>query len=368
VAPKINTFAAELKHFAKSVDIVDDKTFDGVRKLIYRYVRTELDAEYFELMSEQAIGSERGLRTFWSSEEKDHVWPIRSPDGAFTNPVTAAFVSDRPLWIVSQDKEPLSDSAAYEDQWSHTAELPAYHPTVDQAIRTTVVVPLRRRRVLGVYYLETGSYVAITDIAKTELQLLGDAIAILFELYDVNKSQSRMTQEAIFELEDILKSAKFPKLAKPGIFVAYPKKAEGDVKTVIQQVLRGFADRLEIADWGAMTDAGNITAQLAKRITRSKFGVCYLSQPADGTSKHAYVDNPNVVFEAGMLHALTNLDSEDAEPTGWIPIREKDSPPAPFDFAGERTIEVPRLGDNQLNEQSFRDMLEKHVKKLLRED
>src|SRR5262245_17731026 len=36
-------------------------------------------------------------------------------------------------------------------------------------------------------------------------------------------------------------------------------------------------------------------------------------------------------------------------PTGWIPVREPLSPPAPFDFARQRMLIIPRLIDNKLN-------------------
>ena len=53
-----------------------------------------------------------------------------------------------------------------------------------------------------------------------------------------------------------------------------------------------------------------------------------------------YVDNPNVVFEAGMLHARTSVDETDksGEPCGWIPIREAESAPAPFDFSPSKIM------------------------------
>src|SRR5215470_11956330 len=98
----MNTFANQLRHFARSVDIVDDGTFDGVRQLIYRYVRAELGAAYFELMREQSMErySATGLKMFWSSDEADHTWAVQGQDGTYTNLVTLAFGEKQPLWIV----------------------------------------------------------------------------------------------------------------------------------------------------------------------------------------------------------------------------------------------------------------------------
>lgn len=77
----------------------------------------------------------------------------------------------------------------------------------------------------------------------------------------------------------------------------------------------------------------------------------------------AYADNPNVIFEAGMLHALIN--SPDAPPSGWIPVREKDAPPAPFDFANERIELVPRDERGKIEEDQFRRRIRRRVDDLL---
>lgn len=93
-------------------------------------------------------------------------------------------------------------------------------------------------------------------------------------------------------------------------------------------------------------------AAIADRVVRSRHGICYFSEPAPAGVGHRYVDNPNVIFEAGMLHALIN--APDAPPSGWIPVREDDSPPAPFDFADQRIERVPRDQQGQVLEDRFR--------------
>lgn len=363
---RARTFADHLRHFSHSVDIVDDRTFDGFRTLVYRYVREELEIDYFELMREQSVDGKPGLGTFWSSQEKNHVWQIRPQRDKYGNLITASYDRNKPLWIVNSTKASLLDANAYEDQWSGIRNLPIYEPAADAPIRTLIVVPLRRRRVLGVYFLETQSYISITPVATRELQQLGDAIAILFELWEVNRSQSRFTQEALSDLDGILRTTRFPKLTKPRVFVAYSDRADR-VVNVIQEVLDQFSDKVEITRWDQIRQPGNITVQIAEKIAKSKFGVCYFSEPVkDATiSDKEYVDNSNVIFEAGMLHALTN--SPEAQPLGWIPIREEKSPRAPFDFSTQRITYVPRMRSGELNETRFRQNLEKGVRELLGE-
>ena len=70
-----------------------------------------------------------------------------------------------------------------------------------------------------------------------------------------------------------------------------------------------------------------------------------------------------MIFEAGMLQALTNAPN--AEPTGWIPLREESSPKIPFDFATERFVIVKRLQGGEPNLDQLRGELERRVRSLL---
>jgi hypothetical protein len=367
------TFASQLRSFARAVDIVDDATFDGVRKLIVRYVEKDLGAHYFELMREHAIGHGRGLGMFWSSRDTPNAWPLRTEAGAYTNAVTASYAERRPVWAVSPDEAPLGRAVAMSDEWSQLPDLPApYLPMAESGdTRTLVVVPLVRKQPLGVLYFESAECITVTEVAKLELRLLGEALAILVELYETNRTQSRMTSSALDELRDSLESARFPKLTKPHFFVAYSHRADSKVRVVIQQVLHRYGKQIEYTDWAKVHEAGNINAHIAREIARSRFGICYLSEPVgtdDGA--HRYSDNPNVVFEAGMLHARTSESDgrPTGEPCGWIPVREESSPPAPFDFASERMLHVPRYEDGELDEGGLRQQLTDRIEGMLHQE
>jgi hypothetical protein len=123
---------------------------------------------------------------------------------------------------------------------------------------------------------------------------------------------------------------------------------------------------VSVFDWQEIADAGAITSQIADRIVRSRYGICYFSEPDPSDAGHKYVDNPNVIFEAGMLHALIN--APDAPPSGWIPVREDDSPPAPFDFADQRIERIPRDADGKVDEERFRKQIRRRMAALLKED
>jgi len=373
---KTSTFAGQLKHFAQTVDIVDDGIFNQVRSLVCKYVTNELNSEYFELLRSETGGSNGDrqiwLRTFWSSEDKIHLWPIRDDGGSYSNPVTEAFDKVHPMWVVSASgKQQLDSAETYQDMWSASAGMPRYRPISCPQVRTLIVLPLFFRNQVGVFCIESCEYIEITDVAKLELRRLADALGILYGLWDVSKASAEHKERAIGDLQDMLERARFPKLAKPHVFVAFSQRADENVTIVINEVLSQFADKLEFTDWKQMDESGNITTQIGKEILESRFGICYLSEPVmpPDVSAHKYDDNRNVIFEAGMLHARTgaSADSDEDGPSGWIPIREEDSPRPPFDFANERILYVPRSRNGELNESRLRDLLNRRIHRLLRD-
>lgn len=370
---KTSTFAGQLKHFAQTIDIVDSNTFDQIRDLVCKYVTHELNSDYFELLKGETGdngGDQLWLRTFWSSEDKSHLWPMRAGSGSYTNPVTDAFDNARPMWIVSAEgRQSLDVAEHYVDMWSGAQNLSKYRSATGQSIRTIIILPLSFRRLIGIFCIESSEYIGITDVAKWELRRLADALAILLSLWDANKAHSICKDHAINDLRELLQRAKFPKLAKPHFFLAFPKSADETVMLIIKSVLEKHADTLEYTDWAKMVDSGNIMSQIGKEIMESRFGICYLSEPVESSSalQKQYRDNLNVVFEAGMLHARTSASADDGDgngPAGWIPIREENSPPAPFDFATERILYVPRT-NGELNESRLHEMLEGRILRLL---
>jgi hypothetical protein len=360
----VTTFAERLSHFALSVDIVTDDTFDTVRDLVVDNMRNELEAAYFGLMELTEVNNRPGLRTIWSSSGSESSTTIHDADGNHTHQVCVAFDQRRPLWVVDKGGRPLGPDAEYVDLWSRIDGLPPYEAPVGEPMKTSIMVPLVRGRTrLGVMYLESTAYVEATGIARREMKELADALAILMELRTVNRSQSQSTKRAVNQLSAFVGDAKYPRLTKPNLFVASSSNADVDVMDVIREALSEYRSKVTVIDWTKIEESGAITVQIANKIVRSRFGVCYFSEPTDEKGTFAYADNPNVIFEAGMLHALIN--SPDAPPSGWIPVREKDSPPAPFDFATERIELVERDARGQLDEDDFGRRIRRRIDALL---
>ena len=90
---------------------------------------------------------------------------------------------------------------------------------------------------MGVYCIESSRYAEIIEVAKGELLKLAEALAILFRSWDLNRAHIACKTEAINGLVELLSHAKFPKLAKPHVFVAYSARADETVRLLIGDTL-----------------------------------------------------------------------------------------------------------------------------------
>jgi hypothetical protein len=358
------TFGDVLMQFANSIDHVDDVTFDRIGDQVKRYVAKQLDVQYFDFQVETMVDDDRpGLVKVWASEGAEgrsanprtiHTDP--DDPTSYRNQTSYAYATRRPLWIVCADKSPLYEGEDFHDDWSHSEGVPQYQQPIDRDLKTSVIIPvIHEDDLLGVINLESETYVESTRVARQELRLIAQAIAELYLARGATRHQNDTTQDAIQELQKVLEADDLPTLTKPRIFIASSGRADEQVVDSINKVLDEFDSFLVPLLWSLSSTSGNITAQILEDITRSRFGLCYFSEPDDESGDPAYRDNPNVIFEAGMLHSLTNAPTE--HPTGWIPIREVDSPPMPFDFAQQRTLMVPRESDGGLDIEAFESQL-----------
>lgn len=115
-----------------------------------------------------------------------------------------------------------------------------------------------------------------------------------------------------------------------------------------------------------MYENGSIYQQLIDAISSCQYGICYLSERDESNSDFQYRDNTNVVFEAGMFHGRKHNSSQ--SPCGWLPVREENSPPTPFDLLTERTVVIRRNEQHELLVDDLRTSLDLHICKLIGED
>ena len=146
-------------------------------------------------------------------------------------------------------------------------------------------------------------------------------------------------------------------LRKNKVFIASPSSGKKDVKKVILKVLEESFPDIEIVDWEMNNETGSITEKMFEDINSSRYGICYFSEWSK--EKNAYIDNSNVMFEAGLMHAKFTTFND--EVPLWIPIREKDSLAFPFDVQGFNTLIVPRDKKEILDEEKFTKMLKKFM-------
>jgi Predicted nucleotide-binding protein containing TIR-like domain len=365
MSPRTRTFGAYLRQFARSISTVELRTFDHVQRLISEYLSQELGVAHVELSTQRVIDGSPGLTTEWATEQRQMARKIRMPDGRYTSHVSLSFDRAIPLWLVNPSRKPLHEADKCVDLWSAVQDLP-YDAGTHTDTRTSIILPLMRwTRVIGVLCFEAPSYLEITEAAKDELVLIADAESIAWDLFSTSRLKSSDTQEALADLEHVLHESSFPRIARPQIFVSFSERADRQAISVIKEVLREFQEDLIAVFWDAINKTGSISQQVVDEIARSQFGLCYLSEPNDQGNVYPFRDNANVIFEAGMLHSLTHMPT--AATSGWIPLREKASPPTPFDFAGERISLVPRSKNGDLLLGYLREDLRDRIQALLME-
>lgn len=361
------TFGDQLKLFGLSIDVVGLERFNRVNRLIEEYCRETLGIEFTRLYLESDVDGQVGLRRYgMGAIEVENVRSIRAADGSYNGQTSLAFDKRKPLWIVSATgKQKLENCDGYVDQWSRLKSIPAYRTAgaaEESNIKTSIVVPIvDARNVLGVLNFGTSEYIEITEEAKHELSKIAETLGILIRLFRSHDAQRASTESALENLQQFL-SRPLPKLTKPKIFLASSMLAEADVIGVVLDVLRqkAYAERLDLVYWKQMEQPGNINKQLLEAIASCRYGICYFSQKV---AEGEYSDNINVVFEAGMFHG--RVDEATPIPASWIPIRERESPELPFDFAQERILWVERTKKGALKIKSLAASLRSRLDAML---
>lgn len=372
-----NSFGKEFQQFALSVDIVDKKIMEFIEKLLDSYFKDKLDVLFYELLIEcdcDQADKEKGLMTAWGSYEGGKFANLYKTidDGkkVFRGQTAYCFYYGKPMWVVSSEKNnSLTESRSYLDLWSNSKDIPAYWHYDKNPItpRTSILLPLRdfKNKVNGVLNLESEKYLEINDFIKDELTVICKSLTIIRELHNNNEFRRERTGEALNRLRTIAELDKLDnRLRKPSLFIASPCTADEELMGLIVEIANKYSEKVEIINWKNIKDSGSIHIQILEAIKNASFGICYFSERVSGSScdKNVYKDNPNVLFEAGMLHALTSDDL--ATPSAWIPIREETTETVPFDLSSERILVVPRE-NGVLNCDKFGGELKKRIKNIL---
>lgn len=262
-----------------------------------------------------------------------------------------------------------------EDNWAvHQPEdefvLPRYLSTHDNPCRTLIALPLTHfEQKLGVLVIEFERRIPCTKRAKLEADLFRRALARILWLQDAVVAQQDGTRKALDELKDsVLHSVS--SVDPPRLFFAFPLHSDETVIEAIKDVLSlEYSDCIQMVSWDMMNDAGQITDQIVSEISRCRYGVCYLSEittdDPDNPDAPKFVDNSNVLIEAGMLDVLVH--NRLAAAVAWIPVREAENltVKSPFDLAAERLAVVPRDEEGVFQRSAFEDLLRNRIDAIL---
>ena len=361
-------YGDRINEFVLSVDIMNEETFMDLMTLMNEYLEQQLGVVYFSVLEEGLVDANSGLITLWSSTENKPMFSVDKDDG-YNSFSAYSFGENTPLWVVSKTGQELKETDDYEDLWSGREDLPRFRSTVDSEVKTTVIHPLHRASLpIGVMRFACEDLVRPTPASHEEVEKLAATISRAYRMYDLRDTQQKNTGRALRLLEESLTAESWTRLALPHIFVAYPggPSAEGPARddhqrviATIRQVIEEFSDVVTSEFWEDSAKTGNITEELINSITAAEFGLCYFSEPTDGP----YVDNDNVLFEAGMMQALAN--SPGGLLRAWIGVREADAAPLPFDIRNERMLSVARTDDGTGDQAAFADGLSKYMNELV---
>jgi hypothetical protein len=363
-----------LLHFATSVDIVGDDVITKVRGMVESYLiadnkHRDRPFRYYEILDEywkrEGNVFERILKTLWTKgSDKKFTNGIRNAQGEYVCQTAYAYANEVPLWITGADGELLAKAKRYEDHWSHCENLPRYQSGNEHAIRTSVILLLRSNdRVFGVFNVESEKLIPPSAEAMAELDLIAKALSILIPLHAARKTAEEGTEEAIGSLREFLGGGvPYGVFSVPHLFFGSSGRADPAVTGAILEVLkeREAQKAFHVYHWKADARSGDVNKHINENILRARFAICYFSEPKGDLT---YIDNPNVLFEAGMLYVLTTV--REIEKRQWIPIRELASPQIPFNFASERILVVNRNPDGSLNREDFKADLMARLEELL---
>lgn len=350
-----SSFVSKLLNFATSMPI-DDSLCGDIRHLIHDYILNTLKMDYYHVMADGLhINQEPGLGTVraggqpWCNDNADTVAIFGNGETSYRAQSTYAYQKMQPIWVLSENGAPLHSADQYVDHWSgaERKKLPKYRNENKFDVMTSIVVPVKQgEHVVGFACFESKKALAISKPATNILTKLAESIGATMAAHEEYKRREQCVRSNFDQLKEMAKESNSPFL-RPTIFVASSSRADDSVMAIIRNVINDFRDDLEPIFWKEDKAVGAIPEHLQETIAECRFGICYFSEPDDSAAAEALSrDNPNVMYEAGMLESL--YASPIAAPKGWVPIRDIDSPqPAPFDFSHKDMILVERLGEEK---------------------
>jgi hypothetical protein len=364
--PLMQTFGDHVNQFANSVDIVPSSVYHEVLSLIQDYLEENLKARFFAVVIDKMVRLQPFLVSEWPKGRPWWEARVKNDQNRYLGQTALAYAIGKPLWIVGENKKVLITEKRYIDLLENVDidEIPKYEEIEDIETKTSIILPLKiGDNYFGVINIESNEYLPRSYQWLSELRKLANAIAILHRLKEMNTLQTSSTKAA----KDCLKNGVADRIFVPvtggnEMFFASSSLADDEVTGIIREVLDKYKTDFELVSWTDISD-GDVHDEIWANISACSYGICYFSEPEEEGASHRFRDNPNVLFEAGMLFALRRARRTPLK--AIVLVREADATAVPFDFSAEYITLVPRLPDGRLNEQRFRSLLNKHVRTML---
>jgi hypothetical protein len=383
-------FGIALHDFASAVDIADDDLKERLEDLLEKYLVKELGFNFYEVLLEEWESTKNGPRRILGTRIvfKGGTFPHVPIGDGTTQQTTYSFFKDRPLWITARDRGLLKKRKnKYVDSWTKKPipKFPQYKSGNGFDIRTSIIQPLKNEQgAFGVINVESEQHLVCNQWAKHELELIAKAVAAIVGQHLAHTAMRKGTSEADKQLERFVSTTRWNVMKKPKIFVAYSANAREDVVKFVLKAAEKLDD-YELANWPEREGDGEARAQMVQDLRESRVIVCYLSEPAksevepseedgadlpkgnaqerkgeiESTVSKSYVDNANVLFEAGIAQGLKEAWLD----VTLIPIREEGSvEETPFYVDGLQYVRVPRTARGTLNVTEFRKRLDRQLK------
>ncbi|WP_299248921.1 hypothetical protein [uncultured Aquimarina sp.] len=353
------------RRFSLSVDIINDNNKQQINRILENISKNIIGASFFEVQFRTKNNKTKNefLTTIWSNKQDaiGQVFNVRDLDNRLRGQTGYTLERNIKLWIVDEDGGILNEKSNCIDLWSNTDDFPDYWNYLeDMDYRTSIILPLKHvgtHDPIGIVNFEFEDYYKPNPNFKNVFENLSKSITTLLYAYQARHHQSNNTKSAVDEILTLTRKEQYI-LKKPEIFVAYSSRGLHDVIEIIKEIETEYENKFKFIWWDKISLTGNIDSQLIKAIMGCKLAIIYFSEPKECGG---FVDNPNVVFEAGMFHTLSNNDIT-TEPVYWIPIREQDDSKIPFDFARERIINVQRDKDKSLFSNKLKFAIEQRLK------
>lgn len=392
------TFGTALRSFANSIDILREEEFRLVLSATQNYLRGNFRITTVERLSEVVSEGIPKLAPTFGDNPYD-LFPVRTDGGP--NGISAmAFTSKRSMWVTPADGSGSSIVNAGSricERWEpgHSVTLPSYLPLakkVGTRVGTLISIPIERQgSVTAVVYFESERVLEPSGRAKDELEAIAKSLAWLYELKVHDLDTRSATAREIAELQDVSMND-YDWRPRPSLFWAYPGSGADDVRGVVDAALQVLVAEgaFTLDDWSDNQSGGRIPAQIEQQIRSAEYFVAYLSEPASAHATNAsasaqtsasssasdstspafaqpespdatvYVDNPNVLYEAGVFQGL---GAQTSRSENWLLIREENAPDPPFDLGTVNTLLVPRE-DGQLLSEEFETRVNDRIENL----